>query len=104
MGALIGLVLIGIILLGLAGWLAFGWWYRDAKRLEEHVAHADEELADLFDGSPQVVYRAPDTSGGLPMENLVAGANQHGYRLVSETGQMAARRVVFERVSSDLSR
>ena len=104
MGIIIGLVLIALLAFAAVGWVAFGWWYKDAKRLEEHVAHADEDLAKLFDGSPQVVYRAPDTSGGLPMEHLIAGANRHGYRLVSETGQLAARRVVFERVSSDLSR
>ena len=97
MAVVVLLLVLGVALFGAAGWFAIFGAARDERRRRDHENNADEVAARLFDGSPAVTYAAPDTSGGLSIETLVAKANEHGYRLVSETGRMFTRRVVFER-------
>jgi hypothetical protein len=100
MGVLVAFLVIAVIAVVLVG--AFGGFAvaaRSESKQKIHEANAEKILNALFDGSPSVVYAAPDISGGLKIETLVRGANENGYRLVSETGQMASRRVVFERIT-----
>lgn len=98
---LLGFVLAFFVLFGVLVVIGVRYWIRtedeDAARRDEHLARADEVTAELFDGSPAVTYVPVDSSGGLPTERLVAAANDHGYRLTSETGRGMMRRVVFER-------
>lgn len=85
-----------VVLFGAAGWGALGMAAVDDKRAEALEADPSATLDGLFDGSPQVVY-APGTRHGLSTSTLVKAANERGYRLLSEQGQMATRQVVFER-------
>lgn len=81
--------------------LAGFWWenrhVRAARWRRQHDQQASTVAAGLFDGTPTVTYIAPDESGGANVETLVALANEHGYRFVTEIGQRQERRVVFER-------
>lgn len=100
MEILIVFVIVGVLVVVFGG--AFGGaalFFKDEKRQAGHEERAVDIAADLFDGSDQVVYAAPDSSGGLKLETLVEHAGQHGYRFVQETGRMATRRVIFERAS-----
>lgn len=101
MGLLIGLVVLvvvgGVLLMAAGGLTAFGMAAKDTARVAELEKDPAATLDRLFDGSPQVVYAPKDRSGGLSTATLVKGANERGYRLVSETGRMAVRTVVFEK-------
>lgn len=102
MGFLIGLVVLlvvgGFLLMAFGGLAAFGMAAKDTARVAELEKDPGATLDRLFDGSPQVVYAPKERSGGLTTETLVKGAGERGYRFVSETGEMAVRKVVFEKV------
>jgi hypothetical protein len=90
------LVVAALMFLGVIFWGAIALFVHDdakAKRLE---ADPVPILDQLFDGSLQVVYQ-PGTRWSLSTPTLIAGANAHGYRLVSDTGNMATRTVIFAR-------
>jgi hypothetical protein len=95
------LVVVVLLVLGgliFAGWAGFGLFMVDERRVEQLEADAKPILDQVFGGgTDQVVYAPHDRSGGLSTETLVRGANERGYRMVSETGQMATRTVTFER-------
>ena len=98
--ALLLLLALGFLaLLGFGGLWALGSHARDGGRRAAHDERAAETLNELLADAPlQAVYKAPDTSGGISSDVLVREANARGYKVVSEQGQMAARRVVLERV------
>ncbi len=97
MAFLIVVVILGVIgMFCAAGWYAIGSSISDGRKVRELDPAAI--CAQLFDGSPQVVYAPRARHGGLPLPALIQGANAYGYRLVSESGQMATRTVVFAKV------
>lgn len=107
MGFLIVLVVLFVVgvvvVMGVSGWAALGLAARDETKVKELEANPGPVLDELFDGSPQVVYAPKHSSGGLTTATLVKGAGERGYRMVSETGRMATRTVVFEKVTRPIS-
>ena len=91
------LVFGALLALGVAGAYAVASFMRGSARQARLEADPSAVVSELFDGSPQVVYAPHDTSGGLSTATLVRHASRSGYRLVSETGVMATRTLVFEK-------
>lgn len=87
-------VVLVLVVIAVALTVATGIYIRDGWKRQ---AHDTEPLDWLFTGAPSVTYTAPDVTGGADTRVLVDAANSHGYRLASETGRRARRRVVFER-------
>lgn len=95
---LIVVVIVGFIIVMFGGAVGGAALFaKDEKRQAGHEQQAAQTADELFNGDPQVVYKAPDSSGGISLDTLIAQANQHGYRFVAESGRMATRRVVFEK-------
>lgn len=90
------LLVLALGFLGLVFWAAIGMFAHDDKKAARLEQDPGPVLDQLFDGSDQVVYQ-PGTRWSLSTPTLIAGANAHGYRLVSDTGNMATRTVVFAR-------
>lgn len=94
-GVLLRLIILGVVLYVIIR-VIYAVTVGNVQR-RNHEARAAQIAGRLFDGSPAVTYVSPDDTGGVSLEALVAFANQHGYRLVQETGRARNRRVVFER-------
>ena len=68
---------------------------------KSNITNKEQVMDDLFDGSPQVIYKDALQSG-LPLDTLIAGAGARGYRLsqtVQDSGYMKSH--IFERVSPE---
>lgn len=92
-----GLIVAALLLVFIAVYMTR--WFK--KTTEHGKAQHDQidrqQLAEqLFDGTPSVTYVNPTGYAGVSTEELVSLASDRGYRLVTEIGQHAKRRVVFE--------
>jgi hypothetical protein len=97
MEILFGLVLLAVLavsLLGFFGLTALGIGAAGAKK---RAAEEPERIRQVFDGSETVVYTV--TMATPPPEKVVPMAGEHGYRLVSQSGQGLGQTFVFQRVT-----
>lgn len=98
-----GEVLKWAAILGVLLGIGFGIYVLVAanRAKKSNVANKEQVMDDLFDGSPQVIYKDA-LQAGLPLDALIAGANQRGYRFVSTIDDSKYMKShIFERVSPE---
>ena len=92
--ALVALAVLAVMALGFFGLVALGVGSFGAKKRREQEP---ERIREMFDGAPTVVYTVTAT---MPdPKKVIPAAGEHGYRLVSQSGQGLGQTFVFERVT-----
>lgn len=90
------LVVGGLVLIWtLAVPLGIGMLWRDGKLRERAQANAPAVLDAAFTGQPHVVFEV--TARSLPFEDVVLGARDRGYELLTQTDTEAGKTLVFTR-------
>lgn len=90
---LVLLLVLGLMALGVFGFLLLGSASRSQKKAE---ANADQILNESFDGSPDVTVKV--NMGTLKYETVVSGAKQRGYKLVHQAeNQYGPHTLMFEK-------
>jgi len=88
------LLLFGLALFGVMGFLLLGTVSRGAKRSERH---AEQILDQAFDGREDVSF--PINMQSVKHETVIVGAKARGYKLVHESSnQYGPTMLMFEKV------
>jgi hypothetical protein len=100
-GLVSSVIFFGAVTLGVVELLRSAFTSKDDKdqaKINALEHYAGPILDRLFDGSGQVIYAPKDRCGGLTTPTLVKAAYVRGYKMTSETGTMAIRQVVFDKL------
>lgn len=90
------LLLIGVALFGLFGFLVLGGVSKGQKKSE---SNADQTLDAAFNGAPDVTFKINMQS--VKYETVILGAKKRGYKLVHQAdNQYGPHTLIFEKVSA----
>jgi len=91
---MIELLLIGLVLFGLFGFLVLRGVNKGQKNSE---ANAEQILNSAFNGSKEVVFKI--TAQSVKYETVILGARKRGYKLIHQAeNQYGPHTLIFEKV------
>lgn len=91
---MIELLLIGLALFGLFGFLLLGGVNKGQKKSE---ANAEQILNAAFNGAPNVTFKI--TMQSVKYETVILGAKKRGYKLIHQAdNQYGPHTLIFEKV------
>lgn len=91
-------VIVWMLIAGVIGGAAlFMWLKQSADKDRAERERAPEILDEMFDGTPQVVYRTGVVA--IPPTEVVAGAAERGYRLDQDVSDLSGRLMTFLKIA-----